>query len=146
MSTVFDNSKAEKALETIADQGTGLSSRVCRVILAHARESWEGNVRSALEDIREGVCSRSALANEGVRMAQVCAFADALPTSFGFRKMTAEELSAAEKARLDRISAHAAECAARGLGVGQVASPTCTGAEGSSGWGDGDDVSYAHGD
>jgi hypothetical protein len=99
---IYDNSKAEKALETIASQGTGLSARCAKVILAYAREAWEGNIRAALADIGDGTCSRTALYAGGAPLADVIRFAEKIPTGFGYRPMTAEELASEETARLNR--------------------------------------------
>lgn len=85
--TIFDNSKARAALTAIANNGTGISARVCRAIVNHADQAWHGDIGCALLDAQDySVRAVDASAQ------QVAAFVAKLPQTFGHRPMTTEEI------------------------------------------------------
>lgn len=88
--TIFDNAKARAALTAIANNGTGPSARVCRAIINHADQVWNGDIGCAILDAEE--YSVRAIDTSAQ---QVAAFVAKLPPTFGHRPMTDDEISAA---------------------------------------------------
>lgn len=109
---VFDNSRARAGLEAIASNG-GPSARVCRAILAHADEAWEGRIECALDDVRDGEVPSRTYAIAGTDAGRAAAFVARMPPTFGMRTATEAEV-AASRAAMDaaRAKADAEEAAA----------------------------------
>lgn len=112
MNTIFDNMMARAGLEAIASNG-GPSARVCRAIIAHADEAWDGRVDCALDDVRDGEVPTRTYILAGTDAARVAAFVARMPPTFGHRTATPEEI-AASRAAMDaaRAKADAEEAAA----------------------------------
>lgn len=99
MSTIFDNEKAKAALTAIANNGIGPSARVCRAIINHADQEWNGDIGCAILDASDYVVRAVDASAQ-----QVAAFVAKLPPTFGHRPMTDGEIASA-KAREAELAA-----------------------------------------